>query len=163
MLLEVLKYGGKSSIIGSDLYNSEYFGSKEYISQIIDKQLKIEFQLEIKKICSKIKSSENFSNSDYKNLYFHNEEIKALNQRKAKRKEELYRLLYEGKLDIDETHRNYRKFSMCLDYQFCYESFFKKQFDGMFQNYPFNNEVVESIMNMPCYYSFSEYYTKVLK
>lgn len=163
MLLEILKYGGKSSIIGSSLYNSEYFGRKEYISQIINKQLKIEFKLEREKICSKIESSENFIASDYINLYFHNEEIKALNQRETKRKEELYQLLYEGKLDIDEIHRNYNKFSMCLDYQFHYESPLKRQCNGMFQNYPFNEEIVDSIMNMPCYYSFSEYYTKVLK
>lgn len=164
MLLEILKYGGKSSIIGSDLYNDEYFGSKEYISQIIENQLKIEFQLEKEKICSNIESSENLSDSEYMYLYFNNEEIKALKQRKAKRREDLYRLLYEGKLDVDEISRNFKKFSLCLEYKWFFESPINEMLcDSLFLNYPFNEEIVNSVMNMPCYYSFNEYYTKVLK
>lgn len=34
---------------------------------------------------------------------------------------------------------------------------------SFYENYPFNEKLVQDVMNMSCYSSFSEYYAKVLK
>lgn len=89
------------------------------------------------------------------------EEILLLEDRE-KRKYDLYQLLYKGKLDLDELNRNYSNHFMLSEYRMLNDFPFSRR-NKFYENYPFSEEVVKNVMNMSCYCSFNEYYTRVLK
>lgn len=131
MLLEVEKAGGKSSIIDTSLYRYSY---KETIAdKIIEHQLKTEFVFKIHQV---------YANNRLKRISkdSYSEEEVLLYEKKENRKQNLYQLLYEGKLNLDELTRNYSKHCVCLEYEIC-NSLCLSKMNKFYENYPFSEEV----------------------
>lgn len=146
MLLRVEGMGGKSSFIDTYLYRHE-----KTIDKIIEDELHVEYHFEMQKNIRNMTMEER-ERGDSEELY-------SLLVKREKRKQELYELLYSGELNLDELNRNYNKF-MEISY---YEMNNGYEYDKFWENYPFCENLVRNVMNMSCYSSFSEYYTKVLK
>lgn len=153
MLLKILDLGGKSSVIDSYLYRYAYWDGERTTDEIIKNQIFIEFWLRLEQM-NKNRYLEGREDAPY------SEQEIWLFEEKEKRKYELYQLLYEGNLNLDELNRNYSKHLVCSEYEMLNTWPYKDKF---YENYPFGEEVVDRVMSMPCYSSFSEYYTKVLK
>ncbi len=149
--------GGKSSIIDLNLYRNTILSMRKEktIDKMIENQIDIEFQFQIEQLLNNRRlEGRTDDNWNVQEMLFW--------RKIEKRRYELYQLLYKGELDFDEIDRNYSKYYLCSEYKTMNEllSFRKNQF---FESYPFSDEVAQRVMDMSCYASFSEYYTKVLK
>lgn len=152
MLLKIQELGGKISLIDMSLYS--YQGNFT-TDDIIENELTVEFHFRLREL--------------YKNQSFEermqgimSEQEMALLMKRERRKKELYQLLNEGKLDLNELMKNYSKFIVCENYEIENENPNSGE-HPFFEDYPISEKVIKSMMNIPCYPSFTEYYTKVLR
>jgi len=143
MLLRIHQLGGNSSFMDLDLYRVPIT-----MDEVIEKQLKMEFSLSIKNILAR-KTIEEKMNDCYSQ-----EEINLLQARNLRR-QELYQQAYNGDIDLDHINRKYSIYSECDSYY--YENSFGLH---SLKNY---KDIFSSMMELSCYSSFPEYYTKVLK
>lgn len=151
MLLKVQECNGKSSLIDTRLYSYQSnFTSKEMIA----KEVEAEFHFELREILKK-RSFEEVKEGII------SEAGLELFVRKEKRKQELYQLLREGKLDLEELMKNYSKYIECKNYEIENEN--QELEHPFYEDYPYSKDLIQRVMGMPCYPTFTKYYTKVLK
>lgn len=155
MLLKVEEIGGKSSIMDTYLYRYSYGEEGKSADEVINNQLDIEFKFQLQQARENNRLEGRIADE------YSEQEILLL-KRREQRKYELYQLLYKGELDLDKIKRDYSKHLVCSEYKELTTSPFSKN-KKLYESYPFSEEIVQSVMNMSCYCSFSEYYTKVLK
>lgn len=148
MLLRIQEMGGISSFIDTSLYRINK-STHEIIEDEIQAEYNFLLENEFRKQREEKHSSEVFT-----------ERERVLLEKLTKRRQELYVLLSEGKLDLDSLKKNYSKYVELSHYQISFE--FAKR-DWFWENYPFDDQVVQKVMDMPCYSSFVEYYSRVLK
>lgn len=147
MLLKSQELLGNSAIIHTYL-NRENRTKK----QIIENALYSEYHFQMIKLIEGKNAEEVMLNPVDK------QQLELLKEREE-RKQKLYNLLDEGKLDLDMLNKNYSKAMICEMYRSL--NFIGKS--NFYENYPFNEQVRQSVMDMSCYSSFDEYYSKVLK
>lgn len=87
---------------------------------------------------------------------------------KKKRALELRKLLKEQNLNLEEINKKNSILMECESYDlaqfFTTIPRYEKDVDAHFcDNYPINKDIIDTMMDMPLYTSFNEYYTKVLK
>ncbi len=150
MLLRIEELGGISSIIDTTLYHRP-----TTTDEIIKNELDLEFDFDLYNMIKNKKLIDPNSGT-------YTEEARALLEKKERRKYELYTSLYKGELDLDELNKNYSKYIELSNYRTAQDSSFSRN-NQFYENYPLSEDIVQSVMNMPCYSSFGEYYTKVLK
>lgn len=148
MLLRVQELGGFSSFIGNSI------DDEVSIKDIIDEQLFVEFHFQLQEEINKKKGLEN-------NKKLTEEEMTIFLKREERRKE-LYQLYSEGKLDIDRIKKDYYKIYELSNYQTFSCKLWRNDYD-YYENYPFNNDMIDKILSMGCFNSFEDYYVKVLK
>lgn len=151
MLLKVQESGGKSSLIDEYSYQRHFTTDK-----IIQNELDAEFLFKLREVMRKQPFEERIIQGII------SEQEMALLIRREERKQELYQLLNEGKLDLEELRQNYGKFIECQNYQMENENREAGE-HPFYEDYPISEEVIQRVMSIPCYPSFTEYYTKVLK
>lgn len=149
MLLKLQELGGQSSFIDTRFYTQDVT-----VDSIIKNELYTEFYFEHKKILDSKTLEEKMEGLTEQEI--------ALYQRRNERNQELYRLLYEGKLDLEKLSKRYHKFIECVNYEMLNDKYFSKG-EMFYQNYPFSEDVVKKVVDMPLYPSFEDYYIKVLR
>lgn len=143
MLLKIQKFGGKSAIIDHNFYIED----QESLNKIIQNELQAEFHFEFNEIMKK------FTLEQHKNGSFYNDEqIIEYLARKEKRKQELYNLFLDNKIDLENLRKNYFRFII-----------YKNYIEQFKCNRRFNQQDYENIMNMSYYPTFANYYIKTLK
>lgn len=157
MLLKVEEIGGESSIMDTYLYRYSYGEEGREIDKIIDNQLDIEFKFQVQQAIENNRLEGRITDE-----YVRSEQEILLLERRRQRKYELYQLFWQGELDLDKIKRDYSKHLVCSEYKELITSPFSRN-KKLYESYPFSEDVVQNVMNMSCYCSFSEYYTKVLK
>ena len=148
MLLRVQELGGFSSFIDNSI------DDEVSIKYIIDEQLFVEFHFQLQEEINKKKGLE-----DNKKL---TEEEMTIFLKREERRKELYQLYSEGKLDIDRIKKDYYKIYELSNYQTFSCKLWHNDYD-YYENYPFNNNMIDKILSMGCFNSFEDYYVKVLK
>jgi len=149
MLLKVKELGGKSSLIDMRLYRKNMT-----IDELITKELDVEFSFQIKKILKSMTLEEKMEG--------YTPELLSLYEKREERKQELYQILYNNDLNLQLIYENYSKFIECQDYYEQITSHFSKD-SYLYEDYPFDEDMLTKVMSIPCYSTFNEYYTKVLK
>lgn len=150
MLLKIQELRGKSSLIDNSLYQSD-----RTTDEIINNELDVEFHFEYVEILKNLSVEERLKDEL-------SEQQIEWGIKREKRKQELYQLLSEGNLDLDELIKNYSKFIECRNYEI--ENNNRDSGEHPFyENYPISEAVIEKFMSIPCYPTFTEYYTKVLR
>lgn len=152
MLLKIQEFYGKSSFIDTRLYS---YQSEFTPDKIIANEVDAEFHFELKEILKK-RSFEEFLTGIV------SEPERELLIKKENRKQELYQLLQEGKLDLEELMKNYSKYIECKGYEIENENWRSLE-HPFYEDYPYSKEVIDRVMGMSCYPSFTDYYAKVLK
>ena len=149
MLLKLQELGGQSSFIDTHFYSQDVT-----TDTVIENELYTEFHFEYQKIIRNMSIEEQIKGT--------NEQANLLHQKRCERKQELYRILYEGKLELEKLSKRYHNFIECVNYQILNDNSFSKG-DMFYQNYPFNESIVKSVVDMQLYPSFEDYYIKVLR
>lgn len=149
MLLKTKELGGQSSLMDTGIYKRDIT-----IDEMIKNQLEIEFHFEYKKIVRSMSIEERVQGIS--------PELILLYEKREQRKQDLYQQLYNGNLNLQELNENYSKFIECKRYYELVTSTFSKD-PGLYSDYPFDENIINEVMSMPCYSSFTNYYAKVLK
>lgn len=151
MLLKIQELYGNSSFMDTRLYS---YQSDFKPKDIIAHEVEAEFHYELIEILKKR------SFEEIKVGIRSKAELELL-IKKDKRKQELYQLLNEGNLDLEELMKNYSKYIECKGYEIENENTDLEH--PFYEDYPYSKEVIQRVMGMPCYPTFAKYYTKVLK
>lgn len=145
MLLKIKELGGNISLMDLEYYQRSLPDAEKVLNIALDNEFKF-----------LIKNSK--SDEEY-NKIWNNKEKRAL---------ELRKLLIEQNLNLEEINKKNSILMECESYDlmqvFTTLPRFEKDVDAHFcDNYPINKDIIDTMMDMPLYTSFNEYYTKVLK